>query len=197
MTSYMKPRWHQMLAWVLALAMVPAWAAIDIKGARFNDTYRLGNQALSLNGAGIRVKLIVNVYAAGLYVPKKDHSAAGLISQPGPKSMQIVLLRNLTGDDFADAMVKGFHHNNSDADIAKYQAQIEEIRGMMATFGEVKKGTTIRIDFTPGSGVQVLMDGVLRGEQAVGEDFFAAVLRIWLGQSPVDSDLKSALLGDK
>lgn len=193
----MKSILRKMFLCALLTILGPAWAVTDIKGARFNDTYTLGHQALSLNGAGIRVKLIVNVYAAGLYVPKKDHSAAGLISQPGPKSMQIVLLRDLTGEDFADAMVKGFRQNNSEADVTKYDGQIDEIRSMMTTFGAVKKGTTIRIDFTPGSGVQVLIDGVLRGEQVVGEEFFAAVLKIWLGQSPVDSDLKESLLGSK
>lgn len=191
----MTPLLRKMSVCALILAAAPAWSAIDIKGARFNDTYRLGNQALSLNGAGIRVKFIVDVYAAGLYVSKKDHTAAGLISQPGPKSMQIVLLRDLTGEDFADAMLKGFKDNNSPADVAKYQPKIEEVRAMMAAFGSVRKGTTIRIDFTPGVGVQVLMDGVLKGEQMVSEEFFSAVLKIWLGQSPVDSDLKASLVG--
>ncbi len=177
------------------LATSSAWAAVDIKGARFNDTYTLANQALQLNGAGIRVKFVINVYAAGLYVPKKDHTAAGLLSQPGPKSMQIVLLRELTGEDFADAMIKGFNQNNSDADLAKYRKQIEEIRSVMSSFGTVRKGSTIRIDFTPGTGVRILIDGVLRGEQTATEEFFAALLKIWLGQSPVDSDLKEALIG--
>lgn len=193
----MKPFLRQVFVCALFAMLAPAWAAVDIKGARFNDTYRLGNQALSLNGAGIRVKVIVDVYAAGLYVPRKEHSAEGVINQSGPKSMQIVLLRDLTGDDFSDAMVKGFRQNNSEADVARYQDKIEEIRGMMAVFGLVKRGTTLRIDFTPGAGVQVLMDGVLKGEQAASDDFFAALLKIWLGASPVDSDLKNALLGSK
>lgn len=185
------------LVCALLMLFAPAWAATYIKGARFNDTYVLGHQTLSLNGAGVRVKIIVDVYAAGLYVARKEHTAAGLINQPGPKSMQIVLLRDLSGDDFQDAMVKGFRHNNSEADQARHRAQIDEIRSVMATFGIIKKGSTIRIDFTPGAGVQVLIDGMLRGEQAASEDFFGALLKIWLGQSPVDSDLKEALLGAK
>ena len=179
----------------LALALAQSCFAVDIKGAHFNDTYKLGNQVLQLNGAGIRVKLIVDVYAAGLYVPRKEHNAEALVSQPGPKSVQVVLLRDLTGDDFADAMVAGFKRNNSREEVAKHQARIEEIRNLMATFGSVKKGTSIHIDFTPGSGVQVSMNGVAKGEMAVGEDFFSAILRIWLGPKPVDDDLKDAMVG--
>ncbi|MGQ0597314.1 chalcone isomerase family protein [Aquabacterium sp.] len=185
---------------VLSLALaatLPAWAAIEIKGAKFSDTYQLGNQALHLNGAGVRVKIVIDVYAAGLYVPHKDHNAATLISQPGPKSMQIVLLRDLTGEDFADAMIKGFKKNNNDNDVAKYQHKLDEIRTLMMGFGLVKKGTSIHIDNTPGVGTRVLVEGVQKGPDMAGDDFYAALLRIWLGNSPVDSALKEALIGTK
>jgi len=180
--------------WAMAL---PARAIVEIKGVKFNDTYQMGNQALQLNGAGVRVRIVVDVYAAGLYGPHKEHNATALISQPGPKSMQIVLLRDLTGEDFAEAMVKGFRKNNSDNDVAKYQPKLEEIRTLMMGFGQVKKGTSIHIDNTPGSGTRVLVDGVQKGAEMAGDDFYAALLRIWLGNSPVDSDLKEALIGAK
>lgn len=187
---------HLILATLLTAAL-PGWSAVDIKGAHFNDTYQLANQSLLLNGAGVRVKIIVDVYAAGLYVPHKEHDATALLGQPGAKSLQIVLLRDLTGEDFADAMVKGFRKNNSDNDIAKFQPKIDELHKLMLGFGTVKKGTTIRIDHAPGAGTRVLVDGVQKGSDLAGEDFYNALLRIWLGGSPVDSELKEALLGGK
>lgn len=193
----MKSFARKLVLTIAVAATLPAWASVEVKGARFNETYQLANQALQLNGAGVRVKVIVDVYAAGLYVTRKDHNAATLINQPGPKSMQIVLLRDLTGEDFADAMVKGFKKNNSDADVAKYQPKLDEIRTLMMGFGQVKKGTTIRIDNTPGVGTRVLVDGVQKGPDTTGDDFYAALLRIWLGNAPVDSELKEALTGMK
>lgn len=191
----MKSFTRKLILSTIMAAALPAWAAVDIKGAKFNDTYQLANQPLQLNGAGVRVKVIVDVYAAGLYVARKEHSASALLNQTGPKSMQIVLLRDLTGEDFADAMIKGFKKNNSDNEIARFQAKLDEIRSQMMAFGQVKKGTTIRIDNTPGAGTRVLVDGVQKGTEIAGDDFYAALLRIWLGNSPVDSDLKDALLG--
>jgi hypothetical protein len=182
---------------LLASVGISAQAAVDIKGARFDETYQLGNQALSLNGVGIRVKVIVDVYAAGLYVPQKGKDAGSLLGQGGPKAMQIVLLRDLTGEDFADAMVKGFNKNNSSADQTRFQAKLDEIRGVMLGMGKVKKGSVIHIDFTPGVGTGVTINGVHQGPIIAGDDFFTALLRIWLGNSPVDSDLKDALLGAK
>ena len=110
-----------------ALAATLPAMALEIKGAKFGDTYQVANQSLQLNGAGIRVKMVFDVYAAGLYVTKKDSNAAGLISQAGAKGMQIVLLRNLTGEEFAEAMIAGFEKNHSDAEMAKFKPRVDEL----------------------------------------------------------------------
>lgn len=179
----------------IALVSLSAEAAMEVSGVKFADTYQVGNQPLMLNGAGVRVKIVVDVYAAGLYLPKKDTTDVGAVNQSGAKSVQIVLLRDLTGEEFAEAMVKGFKANNLATDVAKYQAKLDDIRALMMGFGSVKKGTTIHIDFTPGTGTRVLMDGKPKGPEIAGDDFNHALLRIWLGQKPVDSDLKHAMLG--
>jgi len=41
----------------------------------------------------------------------------------------------------------------------------------------------------------VAIDGKPAGEPIQGEDFYRALLRIWLGDQPVQEDLKKALLG--
>jgi len=184
-----------LVAVLTCLVSAPAWAAREVRGIKFPDTSPLGGQVLQLNGAGVRVKVVVDVYAAGLYLPRKDATEAGVVNMPGPKSMHVVLLRDLTGEDFADAMVKGFRKNNSDSDNAKFLPRIEAIRDTMLTFGSVKKGTSIHIDFVPGAGTRALIGGVQKGSDIPGEDFYAALLKIWLGHHPVDAGLKEDLLG--
>ena len=176
------------------VAALPAMA-VEVKGVKFGDTYQVANQSLQLNGAGVRVKMIFDVYAAGLYVTKKDKTAAGVISQTGAKGMQMVLLRNLTGQEFAESMVAGFKKNATEAEMAKYQGRLDEMLALMKTFGSVKKGTTIHMYLVPGVGTRVLVDGAQKGADIPGDDFFNAILKIWLGKSPVDEDLKEALLG--
>ncbi len=176
------------------VAALPAMA-VEVKGVKFGDTYQVANQSLQLNGAGVRVKMIFDVYAAGLYVTKKDKTAAGVISQTGAKGMQMVLLRNLTGQEFAESMVAGFKKNATEAEMAKYQGRLDEMLALMKTFGSVKKGTTIHMNLVPGVGTRVLVDGAQKGADIPGDDFFNAILKIWLGKSPVDEDLKEALLG--
>lgn len=187
-------------AWALALLSaltLQAHAAVEVRGVKFADTTTVAGQALQLNGAGVRVKVIIDVYAAGLYVGKRDASAQALLSQPGAKSMQIVLLRDLTGEDFADAMIKGFHKNNSDADVARFQARLDDLRKTMVSFGTVKKGTAIQLNLVPGAGIRTLVDGSQKGSDIPGDDFYAALLKIWLGAKPVDDDLKTGLLSTK
>ena len=187
-------------AWALALLSAltfQAQAAVEVRGVKFADTTTVASQSLQLNGAGVRVKVIIDVYAAALYVGKRDASAQALVSQPGAKSMQIVLLRELTGEEFADAMVKGFRKNNSDADVARLQPRLDELRKTMVAFGSVKKGTAIQLNFVPGAGSRTLVDGAQKGADIPGDDFYAALLKIWLGTKPVDDDLKEGLLGAK
>lgn len=188
-------------AWALAALLTTlsfsSQAAVEVRGVKFADTTNVAGQSLQLNGAGVRVKVIIDVYAAGLYVAKRETSASSLLSQPGAKSMQIVLLRDLTGEDFADAMIKGFRKNNTDADVARYQARLDELRKTMIAFGTVKKGTAIQLNLVPGSGIRTLVDGAPKGTDIQGDDFYAALLKIWLGNKPVDDDLKEGLLSAK
>lgn len=190
----------QISAWALALLSalsLQAQAAVEVRGVKFADTTTVAGQSLQLNGAGVRVKVIVDVYAAGLYVGKRDASSQMILTQPGAKSMQIVLLRDLTGEDFADAMIKGFLKNNSDAEVARFQGRLDELRKTMVSFGTVKKGTAIQLNLVPGAGIRTLVDGAQKGADIQGDDFYAALLKIWLGNKPVDDDLKAGLLTAK
>jgi hypothetical protein len=175
---------------------LPSLAATEVRGIRFADTAQVGNQSLQLNGAGVRVKVIVDVYAAALYLPKRDANATSAIAQAGAKSVQIVLLRELTGEDFADAMMTGFRKNNSEAEVTRMQARLDQLKATMTSFGTVRKGTSIQLNFVPGAGTRTLVEGQQKGQDIPGEDFYAAVLKIWLGNKPVDGSLKDGLLGN-
>ena len=67
------------------------------------------------------------------------------------------------------------------------------IAELLSLFTDGKKGDVILIDFLPESGTVVSVNGAARGKPIPGEDFYRALLRIWLGDKPVDGDLKKAL----
>lgn len=186
-----------MIALTLALgAMVSgAHASMTVKGVQFPDTDEVASQPLQLNGAGVRVKVIFDIYAASLYLPQRQSTAQGVLSLPGAKSVQAVLLRDLSAQEFVDALISGYKANNTAADLDKYQEQLSKLETMMLAMKSAPKGSRVRIDLVPGAGTRIWLNGKRHGSDIPGDDFYQSLLRIWLGAKPVDSELKSALLG--
>lgn len=187
-----------MASLVLALTglwTLPALAALEVAGVRFDDQTSLASQALVLNGAGVRVKMIIKVYAVGLYVPRKETAPAAILNQPGPKSVRIVMLRSVSGEKLANALTEGIVDNVSPADLISLQPRIDELEAAMRSAGEAVKGAQIQLDYLPGIGTRVIMGGKPLGKDIAGEDFYRALLKIWLGEHPSDRSLKGDLLG--
>jgi hypothetical protein len=109
--------------------------------------------------------------------------------------MDLAMLRDVGGDTFAGSLRDGLKDNNSEAELARLKPQVDELMALMQTIGEAKKGMKIALDFVPGAGTAVLVNGAPQGKAIAGDDFFPALLRIWLGDKPVSADMKKALLG--
>ena len=169
--------------------------AVELEGVKFEPTVQVGGAALQLNGAGIRTRAVFKVYAAGLYVPQKATSAATLLGQKGPRRVAIGMLRNVDADSFAGALNDGLKANLSEQQLAGFKSQIDALNANLKAVGEAKKGDLIHLEFTPEAGTRVLVNGQARGSAIPGDEFFAAVLRIWIGDKPVDASLKKALVG--
>ena len=183
-------------ATTLAFAALGAGAQpAELEGVKLDPTAQVGGAALSLNGAGVRTRAIFKVYVAGLYVPAKSNSAAALLGQKGPRRVAITMLRNVDADTFAGALIEGLQKNHSDAQLAGFKAQIDALSASLKAAGEAKKGDVIHLDFAPDIGTRVVVNGKPQGSAIPGEDFYTAVLRIWLGDKPADAELKKGMVG--
>jgi hypothetical protein len=177
------------------LSGAAAAQAVEVEGVKFEPAAQVGGAALQLNGAGIRTRAVFKVYAAGLYVPQKATSAAALLAQKGPRRVAIGMLRNVDADSFAGALNDGLKANLTEQQLAGFKSQIDALNANLKAVGEAKKGDLIHFEFTPEAGTRVLVNGQARGSAIPGDEFFAAVLRIWIGDKPVDASLKKALVG--
>ena len=65
----------------------------------------------------------------------------------------------------------------------------------MISMGEDSAGSKVMVGSIHEKGKVVTVNGAQKGKEIPGEDFFKAVLKIWLGEDPVQDDLKAALLG--
>ena len=183
-------------ATTLALAAISVGAQpAELEGVKLDPTAQVGGAALTLNGAGVRIRAIFKVYVASLYVPAKANNAAALIGQKGPRRVAITMLRNVDADTFAGALVEGLQKNHSEAQFASFKTQIDALLASLKAAGEAKKGDVIHLDFAPDVGTRVVVNGKQQGNAIAGEDFYTALLRIWLGDKPADSDLKKGMVG--
>lgn len=181
---------------ILAGAVPPAHAqAVDVEGVKFERSVQVGGAGLQLNGTGIRTRAIFKVYAAGLYVPEKSADAGVLLAQKGPRRIALGMLRSVDADSFASALNDGLKNNLSEAQRAAMQAQIEALNANLKSIGEAKKGDLILFEFAPDTGTRIVVNGQPRGTAIAGDDFFNAILRIFIGEKPADADLKKGLLG--
>ena len=181
------------LLFLLLLLALPASAA-EVAGVKLDDKVRVGSADLVLNGAGLRKRVFFQVYAIGLYLPHKTTDAAALLKMRGIKRIAMHMLRDVPADEFSDALADGIRENHSEAEAKALVPRLMDLVAVMAQVKEAKTGMLIKLDWT-GSGTQVVVDGKPVGRAIPGEDFYRALLRIWLGNNPVQDDLKKALLG--
>ena len=163
----------------LACAFTQSAGAAEISGVKFAETMKVSG---------------VKVYAAGLYLPKKESTVADVLKADGPRRMQLVMMRDISSDDFGDAFMTGLNNNVDKTEKSKIVSQISKFGEMFALLEGLKKGDVLNLDWIPGVGTQSQLNGKNIGEAVPDLVFYNSVLKIWLGDKPVDSSLKPKLL---
>jgi Chalcone isomerase-like len=186
------------LAAVLGICSSGAFAATqEISGVKVDDSTEVRGTKLALNGAGVRYKGPFKVYVAGLYTGKKAATLDELVNQPGPKRMQITMVRDIEANEFGKLLTRGMEDNTSKAEMSKL---VPGLLKMSALFSEHKKlvaGDSFSIDWVPGVGATVNIKGKAQVDPFKEPEFYKALMGIWLGPVPADFKLKDALLGIK
>lgn len=179
----------------LALLALNTAQAVEVAGVRFEDKARVGSSELVANGAGLRKKAFFKVYAMALYLPEKQAEAEGVLAVKGAKRISISLLRDLSAQQFVDALQEGVAGNHGEAEMAALKERLKQFSEAMLTISEAKTGTAVFIDWLPESGTRLTVNGQVKGRDIAGDDFFKALLKIWIGKQPAQDSLKAALLG--
>lgn len=180
----------------LALSARPARAA-EVGGLQFEDRVQIGGQALVLNGAGVRTRLVLKVYALGLYLPQPAGSTAEVLASPGARRFSLGLLRELTGEELGQAFLMGVRANSQAAERARYAEQLAKLGEHFAGAPNGKRGDFIHVDWLPDAGTVITVNGRVLGAPLKELGFYNMLLKIWLGDQPADPALKALLLGVK
>jgi hypothetical protein len=177
---------------VLLLAGQPVTAR-EIAGVDVPPSLTMDNEVLVLNGAGIRQKLFIKVYVGALYLKAQRTAVNDVLDDPGAKRIVMSFLyKEVSTKKLVEGWNKGFAGNSKPEELKLLQDRINQFN---ALFNTVHRGDVIRLDYKPADGTQVWINETLKGT-VPGEDFFRAVLKIWLGPKPADENLKDAMLGN-
>ncbi len=174
-----------------------AQTTTEIAGVKYDNSLPLAGSTLQLNGAGVRYKLIIKVYTAGLYLAPKAQTAEAVLAHTGPRRLHIVMLRDIDANELGKLFIKGIEQNTSREEFAKAIPGTIWLGELFAAKKNLKAGDSFSIDWLPGAGTVVLVNGKATGEPIKEPEFYNALMKIWLGKSPADYLLKDALLGVK
>jgi hypothetical protein len=179
-----------LFALLLGLTSPHLVQAKEVAGVSLPETTTVDGKTLKLNGMGLRKKVVFKVYVAGLYLETPSRDAATVISSDQVKRMQLSVLRSLSSHQVSEAIEGGFE-KNSKANMAALKPKLEKLETMIPN---VEKGDQILLTYVPGKGTVVSAKNAEKGV-IEGKDFADALFSVWLGASPVQEDLKKALLG--
>ena len=171
-----------------------AQAAITVGNVDFATRQTVQQRALELNGAGLRTRLGFKVYAMGLYLRAPLSEAGAILADKGEKRIRIVPIRDLEAKQFGDALQAGLEKNHDAAALAALKPATGALLAALAAVGEVRTGTEIVLDRLGNGATRLLVDAKQHGEDIADVALYPALLRIWLGERPADSELREALL---
>jgi len=177
---------------VFCLLLAGSLEAREIAGVNFPDQYPVGDKTLVLNGVGLRKKLIIKVYAGGLYVPQQSGDAKAIWEADQPMALRMVFIHDgVEAKKLVDAWNDGFKAATG-GNMGPIQAQIDAFNALFTQ--TAKKGDVYEYVYAGEKGTSVIMNGEVKGV-IPGLPFKQALFGIWLGESPADANLKKGLLG--
>lgn len=175
---------------VLAFAAFSKAFAGTVAGVTLPDSATVAGKSLVLNGMGLRTKVFVKVYVAGMYLEQKSSDPAAIMKSDTPKQIVMKFLYSPSKSQMSDAFDEGFKNNSPDA-MKTMKADIDKL---LAALEDMKSGGEMVFTYVPGTGTTLAINGKDKLTIA-GLPFEQALLSVWLGPKPPTNDLKKGMLG--
>jgi len=175
----------------LLLIGAPALAG-TLAGVTLPDSIQIGDHPLQLNGLGLRKKLFIKVYVAGLYLAAPSSDAGAVLAADEPRRGVMKFLFGVDkGKICEEGWMAGLAANTPNAP-ASLKSKFETLCSYME---DMASGEELSYEYVPGSGTSITVRGRNKGT-IEGKDFADALLGCWIGPKPgPGEDFKKGLLG--
>ncbi|MDP8267309.1 MAG: chalcone isomerase family protein [Candidatus Tenebribacter davisii] len=162
---------------------------LKIGGKELPDKMKAGENELSINGAGLRKKLVIKVYACALYLMENCKDEKKIIEADEPMAVKMhFIYKAVNPSKLIEAWNTGF----SKSDTSNIKKEIDVFNSYFTQ--DAVKNDIYDIVYVPEVGTSVYMNNELKGTIA-GFEFKKAVFSIWLGEQTELPKLKKAMLG--
>lgn len=177
------------LCWILAGVA----QAHTVDGANVPETLEFAGQKLSLNGAALRTRYLANVYVVALYLAQPAAQAEQVLASTAPRLITITMRREAESERIASALLASVAKNHERSEMNVLEDRLTRFKQIVPS---MKRDDVLRLEFPASGETRVLINDRLAGALQ-GADFQQALMKIWLGRTPVDENMKRALLGRK
>lgn len=169
--------------------------ALEVEDVKLDDKVQIDRDALQLNGAGLRSIFFIKLYVAALYLESKKTTAEAILADRGAKRIELHVVGGETGSErLMHGYRNGIEKNHNEEQLAKLKERMTALEKLFGDIKTVTRGDVIAFDWLPGVATRVSLNGRELG-RIEGEDFYRALLSIWIGENPVMDRLKKELLG--
>jgi Chalcone isomerase-like len=167
-------------------------STMECNGIEFPDHVEVEGTLLTLNGLGLRTASVfkVSLYIAALYVAEPSNDPRAILESSAPNELIVQFTREVSASELRKSLQEGFAKNSP----GRPPALEEGLKQLSGWATDVKSGQRITFIRTPGRGMQVDVNGIVKGTIA-GDAFAKTFMSIWLGDNPQTPELKSGLLG--
>tara|TARA_B100001094_G_scaffold270989_1_gene276067 strand:+ start:154 stop:789 length:636 start_codon:yes stop_codon:yes gene_type:complete len=162
-----------------------------INNIKLKSTLNINKHDLHFNGGAVRDKFFIDLYIASLYTTESQTKAQQVLKTNKANAIHIHILSKLISNTkMQSALIDGLKQATNNK-IKPFTAQIETL---VRAFDEpIKQGDEFLLLSEPGAGLRVYKNNMVK-ETIEGESFRKAILKIWLGEDPVQTSVKFAML---
>ncbi len=189
----MKPA---LAALTLAIALIaPGVQAQQAAGAKFEADAIVVGHRLPLNGSGTASDATGALFLGGLYVSRRSPTLNDVMGAPGPKRLEMRLLRDISGKDMG-AVFSQAMGTLEQRELSGCLPGLLRIAEVLNAKKRLSAGESFALDSVPGQGTFIRINGE-RVSTIEGGAFFGCLMSAYLGPKPADAGLKRTLLGGK
>lgn len=182
------------LGWPQAVLAQGQAQAATLEGQRFDDTTALADRTLRLNGLGLRGVAWIKAFVAGLYLTAPTRDGAQAMAMPGPKRLRLKIMLEAPSHELTKSLTRRITKHEPEAVRLALGDRLTRLSAQIDGIGDLKVGDSVDLDYIPGKGVSLRHNDRVVGAPVAGEDLYRAVLKIFVGEHPVDKRMKDGLL---